>query len=608
MKIKSIYIDGLHNAVDKTYRFEDITYIFGNNGAGKSTILQAIQFGLLGYIPGTAKNSREAFLRHSPSGKVEVKLSLTDPNGEDVLIQRKVTTKASTVEVIPEGYDITPIIEDIELPIFNFNEFIGQTANKLKEYFIKNILPTTEGSLDWKQILTESILDCNFQDRDSIINYGLDLVHDLDGEILDQVIAANAKFKEEQSFNKSELQRLQNTVDSLIYYDDYVGPTNMDDITSNLLTLGSLRDQVIKYNSAMAAVQSTKDELDRLNEHINALGHNDEFDKCNDRLSKIRSEQDFINIEIAKKRDELTALNASDAITDSIINSKGICPYTKESCKSILDKIEVIRNDSAACKAKKVELTEDINKLNESLNEHRTEIHRLESVLGDFQTTWNRIEALKKTLDNLPDKPNTDKTVQELDIEIAKLSDSKTKLQANIQYNNTIENITKQKYETELQSKALANWIKKTDTNGLQTTLMLAPFDELAKTMTNYIVSMYGREDLKAHFNVSTKANSFSFGLIREGTYIPYDMLSSGEKCLYSLALMICITNESKSPLKILLCDDMFDHLDNTAVENTFEALKVYNLVEERNGRNKIQFIFAGVKECKNAEDVMVKI
>ena len=81
---------------------------------------------------------------------------------------------------------------------------------------------------------------------------------------------------------------------------------------------------------------------------------------------------------------------------------------------------------------------------------------------------------------------------------------------------------------------------------------------------------MYGRSDIRANFNVSTKANSFSFGLIRNDVYIPYDLLSSGEKCLYSLALMICIVNNSKSPLKLMLCDDMFDHLDAEAIENKF--------------------------------------
>ena len=160
MRIKSIYIDGLHNASNKTYQFGDIVYIFGNNGAGKSTILQAIQYALLGYIPGTAKNSKEALLRHSPKGYIDVRL-VVSYLGEDVTIQRKVSSAGNKLTTMPDGFDIASIISDIEVPIFNFNEFVGQTANKLKEYFIQHILPTTNGELDWKQILTESIIDCN---------------------------------------------------------------------------------------------------------------------------------------------------------------------------------------------------------------------------------------------------------------------------------------------------------------------------------------------------------------------------------------------------------------------------------------------------------------
>ena len=155
----------------------------------------------------------------------------------------------------------------------------------------------------------------------------------------------------------------------------------------------------------------------------------------------------------------------------------------------------------------------------------------------------------------VPTKPATAQysyTFNGWDNEIAAVNDSKMKLAANLRYNATIDTITQKKYETELQGKALANWVKKTDTNGLQTTLMLKPFDELASKMTEYIKQMYGNDSLKAHFNVSTKANSFSFGLIRNGVYIPYDLLSSGEKCLYTLALMICITDNSKSPLKLI--------------------------------------------------------
>ena len=206
---------------------------------------------------------------------------------------------------------------------------------------------------------------------------------------------------------------------------------------------------------------------------------------------------------------------------------------------------------------------------------------------------------IENTLSSLPDKPNTDKTLQELNLEIDTLTKSKSKLEANIRYNETIDSITKLKFESELQVEALAKWVKTTDTNGLQTTLMVKPFEDLAELMTGYIQQMYGRDDIKARFIISNKANSFSFGLVRAGDYIPYDLLSSGEKCLYTLALMICIVANSKSPLKMLLCDDMFDHLDSAAIESTFTALK--NIPD-------VQFIFAGVKDCENARDVMLKI
>ena len=599
MKIKSIYIDGLHNAKDKTYTFGDIVYIFGNNGAGKSTILQAIQYALLGYIPGTAKNSKEALLRHSPKGEITVKLIL-----DTVTIIRKVTSAGNKVVVDPADYDISTITKELELPIFNFNEFVGQTANKLKEYLIKTVLPTSNGELDWKQILTESILDCNFQDKDSIIEYGLSLVHNLDGDVLDQVITANAKFKEEQTYNKSELQRLQNTIDSLIYYDDYVGPTNLEELESKLLADGAIRDQLIRYESALNTFKGQRTGIEDLENRLATMGGKAEYDSANAKLVELKDMLAKQSAELDALKVRQATMQTTDSVTDSIINSKGICPFTKESCKSIMSKIEDIRKDAVTRKAEKLELAGEIEQKTIEFRNIETRIRALESTIADFNNIWGHIENLKKTLAYEPQKPDTDKTVFELDAEIKQLTDNKTKLLANIKYNDTIENLTKMKFEAELRGKALANWVKKTDTNGLQTTLMVTPFDELAKTMTNYITSMYGNDNLKAHFNVSTKANSFSFGLIRDDVYIPYDLLSSGEKCLYSLALMICIINNGKSPLKVMLCDDMFDHLDNQAIENTFEALKTYNKASD----NPIQFIFAGVKDCKNAEDTMLRI
>ena len=171
MKIKSIYIDGLHNAVAKTYQLNDLVYFYGRNGAGKTTILQAIQLALLGYIPGSHK-TKEAILKHSKDNRVVVRLDLIDDNGQNITIERKYDSKSSKLTTMPTDYDIQTIISDIELPIFNFDEFVNQTANKLKEYFIKNILPTSEGSLDWDKILKDASINVAIEDIDELIKYG----------------------------------------------------------------------------------------------------------------------------------------------------------------------------------------------------------------------------------------------------------------------------------------------------------------------------------------------------------------------------------------------------------------------------------------------------
>ena len=597
MKIKSIYIDGLHNAVKKTYTFGDIVYLFGHNGAGKSTVLQAIQFALLGYIPGTAKNSREALLRHSPKGSILVKLEL-----DEVTIERKVWAQGGRIDVDPVTYDISSLTKELELPIFNFNDFMGQTANKLKEYFIKNILPTTEGALDWDKILLESVVDCNFEDNDAMLAYGKKVLGTLEGGTLDQIVSANAKFKAEQTFNKSELQRLQHTIDSLIYYDDYVGPTDPGVLTGELLSRNALRDQLLRYESAVATVKTSQEELDRCTELITILGGDAAYNTAIDSIAVLESRESQLTISIAAKRNDLAALRAAIDSMSQIIESHGVCPYTQNTCDSMLVEIENLRNAQASKSAEATDLEGQIENLYLDLETCRNELNSCKSLVNQFTTTRDRIEVLQSTLGSLPEKPDTNKTIIDLNAEIEKITDSLMKLQANINYNETIDNITKLKYTAELKGEALSRWIKKTDTNGLQTTLMEKPFKELAETMTGYLYQMYRNTDLKAHFNISSKANSFSFGLIRGGNYVPYDMLSSGEKCLYNLALMVCIVDNSKAPLKLLLCDDMFDHLDGAAIEHSFEAMKSIVATDPN-----IQFILAGVKDCAAASDVMIQ-
>ena len=596
MKIKSIYIDGLHNAVAKTYEFTDLVYLFGRNGAGKTTVLNGIQLALLGYIPGTAKNSREALLRHSKSGRIEVRLELDD-NGSPITIDRSYTDKASLTVTSPEKFDISSIISDIELPIFNFTDFINQTANKLKDYFIKNILPTTDGELNWREILSNGLLNITVEDKDAVVDYGMDIISKVSGSPLEQVTQANALFKEDQSFNKSELARLQATIDSLIYYGDYTGPKNVDELNARLLSLGAIRDALIRYNSAAAMMAQHNTEIARLKERCDDLGGFEVLDQLADAKACCQEELENCTAQITKLEQDLKELNAIKHNFDNILSGNGICPYTKDPCQSIdLNEIKV---KSQANDVRIEACTSELNTMRGHEQNLKSRISNNENVVATITGIKERLDFLNQAMSALPEKPDTTMSLAELDQAIQKCTDDKTKLLANQSYEATIENITKLKYQTELNNSALAAWVKLTDINGLQTSLTEKPFEELATKMTGYIQNMYGDDTLKAHFNISTKANSFSFGLVRGDKYIPYDQLSAGEQCLYTLALMICITDNNKSPLKLILVDNSLDNLDDIAVENTFTALK--NI-------KGIQFIMAGVKTCKNAEDVMIRV
>lgn len=596
IKLKSIYIDGLHNAINKTYQLNDMVYFYGRNGAGKTTVLNAIQLALLGYIPGVHKN-RESILKHSPSGKILVRLELLD-NGNTIVIERQYNEKASKTSVIPEGYDIKSITADIELPIFNFNEFIGQTANKLKDYFIQNLLPMSDGDLDWREILKSGMTDLAVENPEEVLAYGLDLISGISGSPIDQVMQANTKFKEMQTFNKSELSRLQATVNSLIYYSDYVGPKNMDEITANILKLNVLRDALIRYDSAAKTINSNKEELASLEKTYTDMGGKDIFIQIRDQMNLDVKQYDALKQKIDALSSSMAYLKAKKTTYEDIIAQNGVCPYTKSQCTSMnLDSIEHELIPTVDNNIK--ELNRQLTDLCMRFTELDTGIQQSRSKLTNFQTIINKISALRGLVQTLPEKPDTDKSIADIDQEIREYDDAKMKLQANIVYESTIEKLTALKYKTELNNSALVAWIKLTDTNGLQTSLAEKPFAELTTTMTGYIQAMYGDNTLGAKFDVSAKSNAFSFGLIRNDNYIAYEQLSSGEKCLYALALMVCIINKSKSPLKLLLCDDMFDHLDNQTIENTFASLKYIP---------DTQFIFAGVKDCCNASDVIINI
>lgn len=234
MKLSSIKIRGMHKVTNKTYDLSGFRYFFGENGAGKSTIMQAVQLALLGYIPGTDKTKTEIF-KHSDGRAMSVELTLDD-DGRQIVISRTWERKGKDIVaksgVSPAVYDTKGIVGNLELPVFNFNDFVGMTANKLKDWFM-NFLPPADAEIDWDYELSNSIADFGKILDQEFFNSTVDYVKSLANENsgVQLVREFNAYLKEQLSAYKAAQTRMQSTIQNLIYYNDCDDSQSIEELT-----------------------------------------------------------------------------------------------------------------------------------------------------------------------------------------------------------------------------------------------------------------------------------------------------------------------------------------------------------------------------------------
>lgn len=592
MKIQSIYMKNLHRVDEATYTFDGQTYLYGPNGAGKSTILNAIQLALLGYIPGTSKKVADIF-KHAKRSPMIVEIRLVGENGP-VTIRRRWSGKSTistSVEVSPEEYDIKSVIEDLELPVFNFGDFAGMTANQLKSWFIQ-FLPDVDSEIDWENILT---YEDEIRDKD-LIPQILAEVEACGKHGVDLVKHINTFLKNKLTFVQSELTRQSATVQSLVFYDEEeLGAEDPSNIREQIRSLTATRNDIASQSRLVAQKQSVLKQIADL-EASQGLVESLEAD---DRIKEIDVNQPKFTRTIEQNDAEIEELNAGISNLDqmihdmqSVINGSGVCPFTSSVCPSIQTLIQEYTGKLPEITKQRDEMLAQRNALRRERDDASTKMHT------DIQTklvlsgAYEQRSRLKDTLATMSDVPDTVQTTEEIDKQIDHLQDTLVKLEANERYSQLIDTLTASKYMLEQDILILKSWIKATDANGLQSRMMSEPFKELADDLDNYILEMMPDNVSKVNFNVSEKANSFSFGLTRkygdQEVYIPYDILSSGEKCMYTIGLMMYIIDHTNSPLKVILIDDLLDHVDTNQLSKLWGWLSATD----------IQMIFAGVRQC----------
>lgn len=591
MKIKSVTIEGLHNVIEKTYTFDNLSYLYGKNGAGKSTVLQAVQLALFGYIPGVHKKN-EAILRHA-KGKMLSVTCVLDNDGKDVTVTRSwVGTGKSIsngVDISPEGFDIDTILADIELPVHNFTEFMNMTANNMKGWFI-NFLPNEDTEVHWEEELKKALGDMKVIDGHLITNTLNDL-KELSGSGVDYIRAVNAYFKDQTSLLKGNLQRTQGTIQSLIFYEDCDSNASSEDIQKEIADIQQKLIQASKIEQVKKMNERIQEQLSLIQVSSDSLSTDDRYAELRMNNEELKAMMNKFNADVADINKKIVDIQVNIESKQAITSGGGMCPYTKSACSEI-------QNLSAQLNSEIEQLTAELNELKSSLGNTNLAIQSTQQTLSANEKEMSNIASQYSERDRLRAQIQMEELIdgeeistEELQEKLQYLQSQVIKIAANEQYNKLIDTLTADKFKIENTLEVLKVWTKLTDANGLQTTIMAAPFKKLAASMDDYLHKMFNRKDISVKFNLSEKANSFSFGLVRDEKYIEFDMLSSGEKCMYTLAFMMCIVSISKSPLKVIMIDDLLDHLDDANASKLFDAL--YKIKD-------IQVILAGVKECKS--------
>lgn len=599
MKINSIKISGMHRAHGDTFLFNSMspyTYLNGPNGAGKSTVLQAIQFGLLGYIPESDKTKDATFSHQNgdvdvngcPFMESEMEIRDTEPAFLKY-VKRTFTKKKSKIEEILKSSDDSEfsadaLIGSLQLPIFDFNEFISMSPNKLKDYFI-SVFPDTldsgisiaaemlakvpEGSTS--EFITEHIASAS-----GILN------------TLESCRSLNDEMKAELSALKSEISRLEKTLQSLVYYEDCQTGESLEDIQPILDADYRKLDEMNAMLAKVIARDKNATAIDDLKQRV--LSDN-EVAELTARKTFLENGIRMMQSEKAELVQKYHELQAKSGQLKAVIDSRAVCPYTSTQCDKIMQSMGSIESEFYDVTADSEKTKTGIRSCEDTAMKYSAELSDVNQRLEKSQRCAEQLASLMTGFD-VPDTITVDyltEKITSVSEEIRVLSERKIHLLANQQYDELCEKMTAQKFETERNMNILKDWIKLTDVNGLQVKFADAPFRKFEQRVTEILHPAFG-DEVSASFE--TAESKFSFGIIRAGKYIRYATMSSGEKCVFNLALLIALTECQDNPLKLILIDDIFDHLDDVMIEKCF-------IMMEQNP--DIQYIVAGVKPCQYA-------
>jgi len=506
------------------------TLVVGENGSGKSTMLDALCFGLFGK---PFRNINKPQLVNSINTKDCVVEVAFDTNNKNYRIVRGI--KPNVFEIYCNGDLINQ-----EAASRDYQEFLEKFILKLNYKSFTQIVilgsasftPFMQLSASDRRAIIEDLLDIQiFSTMNSLVKDKLSNNKDLVSEKKHEIDLAQQKY----DMQKKHIEELkQNNEDKVNEYAEEIQSHN--DTISNLLSnVAILTTETEELQLVVASKIETEAKVKKITKFESQIETN---------LSKFRKDISFF-----QSHDDCPTCR--QAIASSFKQEELATLNTKViECEHGLSQLEE-------------KLNEEQSKLNE-INEKQKQIQQKQVEIATNNTTINETNKLIARLSKLVDELKESKVVSEKEEQTLKaLKDFLLELQSNL----------KELIEERTYYEVASNLLKDT---GIKTKIVKQYLPIINKLVNKYLASL----DFFVNFNLD---ESFKETIkSRHRDEFTYNNFSEGEKQRIDMALMLTWRAVAKlknsSNTNLLILDETFDSsLDSNGTE---ELMKILHMLE----------------------------